>query len=165
MENQYNIKRWDVIISGNSNQTTPIIYITPDIKFLEFIKNNNYSVLCKISGTDMIYDGKLIPGIVDKSSSIPNCRPNFFDKTGYYVITLIGTWNGYPDPDKLGVVTFEGFNVGSDNKLYMTNMTNMTNSNSSMQKLSNNYGGLSMYQIFGIFILLLLVIILFFIYF
>jgi hypothetical protein len=66
--------------------------------------------MCEIEGTGTVYDGKKIPGVVDKSCFVPNCRPNFFDKTGYYVITLHASWYGYPEPHKLGSVSFAGIN-------------------------------------------------------
>lgn len=105
---EYEIKRWDGVMFGNSITKVPMIYITPDIDFLEFIKANNYAVSCDISGTGMVYDEVEIPGVVDQSSSIPNCRPNFYEKSGYYVVTLMGTWNGYPHPNRLGKVVFSG---------------------------------------------------------
>jgi hypothetical protein len=105
---EYAIKRWDAVMVGKSITKFPVIYVEPDTEFIEFIRSNNYAVICEINGTDTIYDGKKIPGVVDKSSNIPNCRPNYFEKTGYYVITLYGTWNGYPTPDKLGTVVFKG---------------------------------------------------------
>jgi hypothetical protein len=113
----YEIKRWDGVMFGNSITKVPIIYIEPDLDFLEFIRRTNFAVLAVISGTDTIYDADPnssvntigIPGVVDKSCFIPNCRPNFYDKTGLYVVTLAGaTWNGYPHPAKLGRVSFKG---------------------------------------------------------
>jgi hypothetical protein len=105
---RYQIKRWDGVMFGNSITKMPMIYIEPDVKFLEFIKANNYAVMCKIVGTGMVYDEVLIPGVVDNSCDIPNCRPNFCAQTGYYVITLMGTWNGYPNPNNLGDVIISG---------------------------------------------------------
>jgi len=108
---KYEIKRWDVVMFDNSITKVPMIYVKPDLTFLEFIKSNNYAVMCEIEGTGTVYDGKKIPGVVDKSCFVPNCRPNFFDKTGYYVITLHASWYGYPEPHKLGLVSFAGINA------------------------------------------------------
>jgi hypothetical protein len=105
---QYKIERWDAVMFGNSITKSPMIYIKPDITFLQFIRDNKYAVMCNITGTNTIYDGKMIPGIVDKSCYVPNPRPNFFKKTGLYVITLMATWNGYPDMNNLGTVSFKG---------------------------------------------------------
>jgi len=105
---QYKIERWDAVMFGNSISKVPMIYIKPDVEFLEFVRENNFAVICEIQGTDMMYDGKLIPGVVDKSCFVPNCRPNYYEKTGYYVITLVANWDGYPHPDKLGTAIFKG---------------------------------------------------------
>ena len=88
-----------------------MIYIKPDLELLEFIKANSYTVACNINDTGTIYDGKTIPGVVDVSCNVPNCRPNFCAKTGLYVITLWANWYGYPEPDKLGNVNFSGMKL------------------------------------------------------
>ena len=100
----YQIKRWDVVMFGNNITKVPMIYIIPDLYFLEFAKVNEYSLFCEISGTNTIYDGVIIPATVNKSSDVPNCRPNFYADTGTYVITLKMDWNGYPN--RLGKVKF-----------------------------------------------------------
>lgn len=107
----YEIKRWDPVLFGNSVSQVPMIYIEPDLAFKEFIQANANSVICEISGTGTIYDGKQIPGVVDNSCFVPNCRPNFCDQTGLYVITLWADWYEYPQPDKLGYVVFKGMKV------------------------------------------------------
>ena len=88
----YKIYRWNVVLFGNSNTKVPMIYIKPDLELLEFIKANSYTVACNINDTGTIYDGKTIPGVVDVSCNVPNCRPNFCAKTGLYVITLWANW-------------------------------------------------------------------------
>jgi hypothetical protein len=93
---------------GNNNAKVPMIYVKPDTTFLDFIRKNNYAVVCEIEGTGTIYDGKQIPGVVDKSSYVPNCRPNFFEKTGLYVVTLYSNWYGYPNVGMNGEVKFLG---------------------------------------------------------
>jgi|SaaInlV_165m_DNA_1040744.scaffolds.fasta_scaffold02823_5 hypothetical protein len=105
----YRIMRWDAVISStNSNNYVPMIYIKPDKDFLQMIKRNKNVVKADISGTNMMYDLKPMGGIVSPSSLTPNCRPNYFDKTGYYVITLVSNWYGYPDPQYMGNVQFSG---------------------------------------------------------
>ena len=91
---------------GNSSTRVPMIYIKPDLSLLKFVRENHFVVACEISGTGTVYDGKKIPGIMDKSCYIPNGRPNFFDKNGYYVVTLWSNWYGYPVPGKEGLVKF-----------------------------------------------------------
>ena len=88
---------------------TPMIYINPDPAFMTFVRANNFKVYVNIKGTGMKYDTSIIPGVVNQSSIIPNCRPNFFNKNGYYIITLDCGWYGYPDPDRLGYVSIQGF--------------------------------------------------------
>jgi|TARA_B110000259_G_C14033479_1_gene407891 hypothetical protein len=120
----YRIIRWDPIIAGdNPNIIVPLIYIKPDKNFLELIRDNNSVINCEISGTNMIYDGKKIPGLVSKSSNTPNYRPNFFDATDLYVITLISNWYGYPDVNLLGSVNFSNNPKSFDDKIIKENNT------------------------------------------
>ena len=104
---QYQIKRWDVVMFGNNMTKVPMIYIIPDLYFLEFAKVNEYSLFCEISGTGTGYDRIIIPATVNKSSNVPNCRPNFYADTGAYVLTLNMNWEGYPN--KMGKVKFLGY--------------------------------------------------------
>ena len=118
MSYQYKILRWDAILTGSSITKVPIIYIKPDIAFLEYVTRNNFMIMCKIQGTSTIYDNKFIGGIVYKSSAVPNCRPNFFEESGSYIIELLCTWNGYPNCNNLGYVSlvkpdeYKSFNCG-----------------------------------------------------
>lgn len=157
---EYKIYRWDVILSGTSDMKTPMIYIKPDLAFLEFSKENNDMIMCKISGTNSIYDGKLIPGVVTKSSYIPNCRPNFFQETGYYTISLYCDWYGYPNPDTLGNVSFSGFvsDIKKDEYAPVTNnnMKTFKSGNSVNDKDIGNIGlwvGLVLLILFLLFVI------------
>ena len=107
---QYKIERWDAVLYGNNIIKSPIIYIKPDKYLLEFAKANNYLMVVKIEGTNTIYDGREILGVLDLSAVVPNQRPNFFEDTGLYVIKLYAHWYGYPSPSKLGMVSFLGYN-------------------------------------------------------
>lgn len=100
---------------NNSVTKVPMIYIKPDLTFLEFARANSFAVMCEISGTGTQYDGRKIPGVVDKSCNVPNCRPNFCEKTGWYVITLWANWYGYPNVGENGMVKFSGMNAAPDN--------------------------------------------------
>jgi len=107
---KYEIKRWDIIMSGNSTFKSPIVYIKPDLDFLEFARANNFALMAVIEGTGLQYDGNQIPAIVNKGCSLPNCRPNLSEATGEYVITLDSNSYGYPKNGQLGTVSFLGLN-------------------------------------------------------
>lgn len=105
----YPIQRWDCVMFDNSTTQVPVIYIKPDDLFIAFAHKNSYAVNAKVSGTNVPqYEVAAIPGVVDKSSRVPNCKPHFFEKTGLYVVSLWSQWYGYPDPNNLGSVTFSG---------------------------------------------------------
>jgi len=97
-DQKYKIHRWDSVLFGNSTDPTPIIYVKPDAELLQFAHDNKNALLIELNSTNSIYDKKRVTGLWYKSSEIPNgCRPNFFDKTGLYVIVLQAPWHGYPD--------------------------------------------------------------------
>ena len=100
--NTYKIYRWDAVMTAANDKPTPMIYIKPDTKLLDFLRENNFRILVKIDNTGTIYDGKYIWGVVDKSSNMPSCRPNFDTETGFYVATLEAFWYGYPKVGKEG---------------------------------------------------------------
>jgi hypothetical protein len=101
---KYQIMRWDVILGTNGLNKVPIIYILPDLKFLEFIKNNDCKVMVEISGTNTMYDRVQIPAKVNKSSFMPN----YFEQTNLFVIILECEWLGYPETNAQGFATFYG---------------------------------------------------------
>lgn len=73
------------------------IYIKPTLEVLKFFqKSPMYRAVVKIGGTGTCYDNRNIFAIISKSSDVPNCRQNFFNSTGLYVITLETNWYGYP---------------------------------------------------------------------
>lgn len=123
------IKRWDVILTGSyDNKKIPMIYISPDIKLLEYAKKNNYAILCKISNTNTIYDNKLIPGVITTSCFTPNLRPNFCEETGLFVIKLLSNWYGYPNINHNGRVEFF-FKINDKIQQYIEDMTIYSNKN------------------------------------
>jgi hypothetical protein len=93
MSNSYKIYRWDSFLYNKN--ISPIIYVKPDDTLLKFAKENNNTLLIRVSKSNSIYDGKKIAGVLYKSSDITKC--NFFNKTGLYVIVLESDWYGYPD--------------------------------------------------------------------
>ena len=104
---EYKIERWDAILVND--ERVPAIYVKPDITFLEFISKNSNAVVASITNTKTNYDNKKFLGIVNQSSYYPNCRPNFFEQSGLYIITLQSPWIGYPNPNNLGTVKFYGY--------------------------------------------------------
>jgi hypothetical protein len=102
---QVDIVSWNGI-NTDSYAPQASIYIKPTLKLLElFNRSPSHFLPILIEGTDSVYDNKIIQGIIDKSSDVPNCRDNFFNCTGLYVITLDHTWMGYPS--KLGKMTIQ----------------------------------------------------------
>ena len=101
---KYEIHRWDGILCPNGLNKQPIIYILPDLSFIEFAKSNRDIVIVEISGTHTIYDGKQVSGSVNTSAFMPN----FYDQTHLYVIVLDCVWYGLPEPTSLGSATFYG---------------------------------------------------------
>lgn len=104
MSFSYNIERWDGVL--DSYIKAPMIYVRLDDTKL---KDSNV-VGCEISGTNTPYDGQKVLGVLRPSINDPSYRPNFYDATKLYVITLNAQWNGYPCPDKLGRVKITPFN-------------------------------------------------------
>jgi len=106
----YKIERWDPIMSGNSITPHPAVYIVPDKNFLNFSRNNSFSAYCNITESDTVYNNKLLKCTINKSSVVPNCRPNFYANSGLYIISLDTFWlGGYPKSTNLGVIEFYGF--------------------------------------------------------
>ena len=116
----YKILRWDPVVFGDNVNLFPMIYIKPNQEFIDFAKQNGNSVFVKIDGTNTIYDGKAMVGIVSPSAELPctpnksgcaiqkdtSIRPHFFEKTGLYTITLYARWYEYPI--QLGTATITG---------------------------------------------------------
>lgn len=89
------IYRWDSV--QDISLPKPFFYFNPTPEELEVFRKNNYILPVKVKNTGCLYDNTFTWGILKPSSLIPNCRPNFFNKTGYYTITLRTLWAGYPD--------------------------------------------------------------------
>ena len=106
----YEIKSWNVM--STNNKKFPVIYVTPDETLLTASTINSFALMCKITNTGSIYDGKSIPGVMVSSGEFPNKRPNFFKSTGLYAIQLVCDWHGYPS--KNGIVSFAGIKKTPD---------------------------------------------------
>jgi hypothetical protein len=157
----YNIERWDVILYG-TNYYFPIIYFKPDEDLIEFFKANNNAVIANISESKSVYDNKNIPGVINTlEDNIPNSRPNLFDKTGYYVMTLYSEWLGYPMYGNLGKITFSGFNNTPpvvQNNFENNSSQNMIESSSDSNKKSKEIKIAFTYIIVIIVVLLFIVL-------
>jgi hypothetical protein len=150
----YKIHRWDAVISGNSIHQRPMIYIKPDISFMEFIEENDFKVICEIEGTNMPYDNHKILGFVDKSCRVPNCRPNFFAQTNYYVVTLTSDWHGYPTEENMGVVKFYALSKGVSNTILegmeVSDTRQTTGKNSVTKKGKKKKDSMTKKQVIGV---------------
>lgn len=102
---QATIIGWNPLLDG-TNHIRPSVYIQPTLELLQFFQRAIlHRGVVEIEGTDSCYDGVNLFATIDKSSNVPNCRQNFFNGTGLYVITLEAMWNGYPP--KAGIIKFK----------------------------------------------------------
>jgi hypothetical protein len=129
---QYKIYRWDARLLGE--KIYPEIYIRPDEDLLEFFKNNNSATITKISNSSSVYDNQEIPAIV---TTIEPTRPNYFEKSGYYVIVLNSNWYGYPD--NLGNAVFSGLERKGESKNPEKDGNKKESKNDTNNKYSINY--------------------------
>lgn len=84
-------------INNECGRLKASVYIKPTLDILKFFqKSPMYRAVVKISETNSCYDDHNVFAIINKSSDVPNCRQNFFNSTGLYVITLDADWYGYP---------------------------------------------------------------------
>ena len=104
---EYKIERFDAVMEWG-DIASPMIYIKADQELLEFANKNNNSIICEISGTGTVYDGKSIPGVLGLNSRSISSRPNFFKETGLSTISLWSEWHGYPEYGSKGTVKFSG---------------------------------------------------------
>lgn len=111
---EYEIMRWDSVITDNNTFPYPMVYIKPDKNFEEYIEltKNKNMFLNTITGTNSDYDDRPIIGMVFCSGYFPEFRPYFFNSTGYYAVVLFTNWNGYPPEN--GKVKIQG-SYGPDN--------------------------------------------------
>lgn len=134
----YEIKRWDAVIFGTGTVASPMLYIKPDKRFIDFIHKNNNIISCTVKGSNTPFDDYPVAGFVYKSSDVPNYRPNFFNTTGYYAIVLIANWIKYPHPCKLGTVTINEL-PGLEKKGSVENFKNYMNYEGGDSPSEGNY--------------------------
>ena len=86
----------------------------------------------------MCYDNLPIYGIAKPSGVVPNCRPNFFEETGFYVMVLDSNYIGEPGFGHEGVVNILGMDdISANNNLHSegTNEENNEGGGSKMKWL------------------------------
>lgn len=93
---EYDVQRWDAVIPKDNDLPYPMIYIKSDADFVKYAEENNYMITLTVSGTNK-YDQKSVIGIIQNSAYFPDYRPNFYNDTGFYTITLLTNWLGYPE--------------------------------------------------------------------
>lgn len=92
------ILRWDAVIPGSRCEPKPMVYVEPDLILLEYIQQNKgKQILVSIQNSNSFYDNTSYFAVIDKSANVPSCRPNFYEFTQLYVITLDTPWMGYPE--------------------------------------------------------------------
>ena len=145
------IVKWNPI-NDEYGDVRASVFIKPTLELLEFanrnVSNGNRTMMVRLSGTgNAIYDGAPFFAILDKTSDAPNCRQNFFNTTGLYVLTLSVRWFGYPE--NLGEVTFlEGVledtyghdaNVGLNIDKVVDGVENVEDENVEDENVKENY--------------------------
>lgn len=93
---KYEIQSWNSVIPKGSTFPLPMIYIKPDSSFIDYAKKNNWQVLVKITDSDSPYEGNEFYATIDSSGYFPNFRPYFYNDKGYFTVTLLSQWRGYP---------------------------------------------------------------------
>lgn len=149
----YNIERWDVILYKTNNYY-PIIYFKPDEDLIKFFKANDNTVIANISNSKSLYDNKQIPGIIN---TLEYDRPNLFNETGYYTITLYTDWLGYPMYGNNGEVSFSGFVIPKE----IEQQNNLNNSKNIQNKDIQNKSIKLEFKYVLIILLILIIVLLF----
>lgn len=92
----YKIINWEGIISTGSTPLTSLTII-PDLELIQVLERNKNNMLqIQISGTNSGYDNVWF-GLFDKAANVPSCRKNFYDLTGFWIVTINCPWIGAPN--------------------------------------------------------------------
>lgn len=103
----YKIESWNPIIPDKATFPFPMLYIKADSGLLSYAKKYNYNILVTIRNSNSTYDNKPIVGVLDSSNSFPNSeRSNFYNRFGFYTITLVASWLGYPPNNGVADIDF-----------------------------------------------------------
>jgi len=97
----FDILRWDAVKPYNNPFPMPMIYFKPIesknvVDFASFALDNNYTAIINIKNSSSEYDNANIIGFINPSYSFPSYRPNFYNETGLWTVTLGASWIGYP---------------------------------------------------------------------
>ena len=150
----YPIKRWGGSLTNNNINPHPVVYIKPDEELVKFAVMNDNKLLVSISDTNLPYENKQIVGIFKVDSN----RPNYFNKTGYYMIELLSDWYGEPeDLNKLGNINIHGYKQA---ELLVPNSTNRLNYINGFSSDNTNSNTTSTFV--GIFIFILVAVLIFY---
>lgn len=158
----YKILAWSASKVKNDYNPSPIIYINPDDNFKKYAINNKDIIHLSINGTNSLYDNRKYIGIVSTSENVPCFRPNYYDLTGQFVITLDSNWIGFPS--KKGYITIDEiiqFTENDDLKGILNIKNNVPNYKKVIEKYNSdsNSNSKSNDRLFIITIILLCVLI------
>lgn len=92
----YNILSWDPVVLKNETFPKPMITFKPDKDFIQYSNENKGTILVTFSGTESPYENTPLIGVVESSGYFPSYRPNYFNDTQNFTITLMSDWFGYP---------------------------------------------------------------------
>lgn len=92
----------------DANPPLPMVYVLPDEKFLQFVKDNDYKIVVKVDGSNSCYDTRGTVALVNTIENIDrkNARPLLYHKTKLWAIVLIAPWLEYPPNN--GTITLYG---------------------------------------------------------
>lgn len=103
----YKIESWNPVIPDKATFPFPMLYIKADSGLLSYAKKYNYNILVNVRNSNSTYDNKPLVGVLDSSNSFPNSeRPNFYNRFGFYTITLVASWLGYPPNNGVADIDF-----------------------------------------------------------
>jgi hypothetical protein len=107
----FKIESWNPVIPENAVFPFPVLYIKPTNGLLEYAKQNKFTILVTVMNSNSVYDNKPMIAVLDSSAYFPNSRINFYNKYGFYTLSLVANWIGYPPEN--GTVQIDFIDVNS----------------------------------------------------
>lgn len=98
---EFPVYSWSGILLPERVEASPLVYIKPTKELIDYAGGVDFVLDVVVRETDSPYDGPQ-RAVLDTSLLVPDYRPNFYNKTGFYVLVLDRPWKGYPR--KLGKV-------------------------------------------------------------